>query len=676
MQWFNDLKLAVKLQLGFTVVIVISIAVGVVGIRGIRKIDAADTMLYEQILVPTRQVGELAEAFQRVRVTLYDMATATSEAGKREPTERLASLTAEITSTSAKLDSVVATGDMKVALERFGNARAGFLSQRSGVERLIAAGQDSQALALLRGDAGAAADSVVAAIDRLQELNVSRASAIAASNTALASSATRMMVIAIGLGVLIALVVSVYVSRLLARGIGEVADRVDQLRGRCIASLSGAFAALVAGDLNARAESGTPLLEVRSRDEIGALGASVNEIIRATAASIQAFDRTTSTLRDAMGVTHQLITAAREGRLQERGDAARFQGGFHDLVGSTNQLMDAVVTPLTAATDVLGRVADRDLTARMEGEHRGEFARLQTALNVAVGNLDDALSQVGSAVDQVAAGAGQIAAGSQSLAQGASEQAASLEEVSANLTEFAAMTQQLAGNSREVRSLAEQAKASADAGAASMRRLTGAVDQMKTSADQTARIVRTIDEIAFQTNLLALNAAVEAARAGEAGRGFAVVAEEVRSLALRSAEAARQTAELIESSVRTADDGVSANQEALASLEDIGARVGRVHAVITEIAEASEQQAAGVRQITNSSEEMTLVTQQTAANSEESAAVSEELTGQASALAEMVALFRLSGTDSPSRAAPPNRVSPAYAAWTEESHAPVTHVAG
>lgn len=651
MQWFHNLRLSTKLLSGGIVMMTITLVVGLIGISGIRRINAAETVMYEQVVIPTKLVGELAESFQGMRVTLFELVLAESPEKEHAAADRLAALTRHIDSLSSNLESALGTGEVRTALEGVVSARRQFLSQRAQVEEMADSGRTEQAIAALMGDVGRAADDVVVALGRLDGVNVARGAATIATNDALASSVERTMVVVMLVGALLALGLALSFARLLSSSITEVMGRVDQLRGRCITNLSNAFAGLVAGDLNARAEYGTPLLEIRSRDEVGALAESVNEIIRTTVLSIQAFDSTTATLREALGETQRLIAAAREGRLDERGDLSRFRGGYRELVAGANGLLDAVVTPLTAATGVLERVAERDLTARLDGAYQGDFARLQEVLNRALDNLVEALSQVDAAVEQVSAGAGQIAAGSQSLAQGSSEQASSLEEVTANLVEFAAMTRQLAGNSREVRELANQARTSARTGSESMHRLSGAVGQMKSSADETARIIRTIDEIAFQTNLLALNAAVEAARAGEAGRGFAVVADEVRALALRSAEAARHTSEIIEMSVRSADDGVQANQEALAAFGDIATRVERVGEVITEMTEASEHQASGIEQITASTGEMDAITQSTAANSEEAAAVAEELTGQARSLAELVRRFRLSWVEEEAAAA-------------------------
>jgi methyl-accepting chemotaxis protein len=322
-----------------------------------------------------------------------------------------------------------------------------------------------------------------------------------------------------------------------------------------------------------------------------------------------------------------------------------------------------VVAPVTEATAVLERVAGRDLTARVEGDYRGDHARIKAAVNAAVENLESALAEVALASEQVASAADQIAGGSQSLAQGANEQASSLEEVSSGLQEMASMSKQNSANAHEARAVADGASASAQRGLENMQRLTTAMEEIKANSDRTAKIVKTIDEIAFQTNLLALNAAVEAARAGDAGKGFAVVADEVRSLAMRSAEAAKNTADMIEEAVRSAASGVSLNEEVLTNLTDITERAGKVRDVMGEIAAASEQQTDGVGQISAAVEQMNSVTQQTAANSEEAASAATQLTGQAEKMQTTVSQFRLSvslqsGKSAANKGTPPTTLTP------------------
>ncbi len=249
--------------------------------------------------------------------------------------------------------------------------------------------------------------------------------------------------------------------------------------------------------------------------------------------------------------------------------------------------------------------------------------------------------------DQVAGASGEVSGASQSLAEGAGQQASSLEESSASLEEMAAMTSQNAEHARQADDLMRQAATVVKKASASMGELKRAMVKITTASDETGKIIRTIDEISFQTNLLALNAAVEAARAGEAGAGFAVVAEEVRNLALRAAEAAKNTQGLIEGNLANIEEGsrlVQATDQAFGEVEQSS---GRVEGLVGEIASASNEQAQGVEQLNRALSEMDQVTQRLAANAEESAAAAEELSAQAVAmnanLDELVALVGLNG---------------------------------
>ena len=239
--------------------------------------------------------------------------------------------------------------------------------------------------------------------------------------------------------------------------------------------------------------------------------------------------------------------------------------------------------------------------------------------------------------EQTAAAAGQVSSASQSLAEGASEQAASLEETSSSLEEMSSMTQRNATNASQCNTLMAEAKETVDGMARATEEMSRTIAKIKTSSDDTAKIIKTIDEIAFQTNILALNAAVEAARAGEAGAGFAVVADEVRSLAQRCAQAAKETAAKIEESVNNANQGAQATVRVTAAVQETVANSGKVAQLVSEIANASQEQAQGIGQVNTAVTEMDKVTQSNAANAEESASASEELNGQADALREAVA---------------------------------------
>ncbi len=267
--------------------------------------------------------------------------------------------------------------------------------------------------------------------------------------------------------------------------------------------------------------------------------------------------------------------------------------------------------------------------------------------------LNAVIEQLSSGSEQVSSASDQISQASQQLSSGASEQAASLEETSASLEEIASQTRNNAENAKQASRLATDTNDAAITGAESMTRMSATIEKIRQSSDATAKIVANIDEIAFQTNLLALNAAVEAARAGDAGKGFAVVADEVRNLAQRSAEAARNTAEMIEASQKNSIEGVKVSEEVSKSLLEIKQSAEKVKTLVQEVSSASDEQAQGVDQVNKAVSQMDKVTQQNAASAEEAASSSEELNAQAQQLNAMVAgLVQMVGGDSAESSGP------------------------
>ena len=345
-----------------------------------------------------------------------------------------------------------------------------------------------------------------------------------------------------------------------------------------------------------------------------------------------------------------LLVAARRGELHTRANPEGLRGAFQGMVTGMNALLEAVNEPLQEAKSVLSRVEARDLTVRMTGNYAGDFGVIKSSLNSAVQTLEKAIGEVAAHADRVAAGSAQITNDSASLASSASAQVSTIEQIRTELEQTTVMSKQSADKARVSQAQAEGAMLTAEHGTKNLASLSAAVGAMKAAADETAKIVRTIHEIASQTNLLALNAAVEAARSGDAGRGFAVVADEVRSLAMRSAEAARSTTLVIERSLSKAEECVNINGEATIAFGAIASQIKKVVEVMKEIAESSRRQHAAVTRVSESVESVASDAQTSASSANQAANAAKQLTKQAELMRETTSRFELeldAGDDRP-----------------------------
>jgi methyl-accepting chemotaxis protein len=306
----------------------------------------------------------------------------------------------------------------------------------------------------------------------------------------------------------------------------------------------------------------------------------------------------------------------------------------------------SIVNPIRQvlrATEDL-RSGDGDLTYRLPAMD-AEFGDIATSLNGFIAKLHEIISTTKSLSASMSSGTLQIARGNDDLSQRTQEQAAALEETASSMEEMTATVKQNADNARQANQLSTSARSHAEKGGAVVQRAVGAMEEINASSRKIADIISVIDEIAFQTNLLALNAAVEAARAGEQGRGFAVVASEVRSLAQRSATAAKEIKDLISDSVDKVKVGSELVDESGRTLNDIMEAVKKVSDIVAEIASASEEQAQGIDQVNNAVAQMDTTTQQNAALVEEASAASKALEQQAQGLVAQVEQFRTHETN-------------------------------
>ncbi len=340
----------------------------------------------------------------------------------------------------------------------------------------------------------------------------------------------------------------------------------------------------------------------------------------------------------------------------------------------------AVTGPIEKAVVLIRQIAQGDLSGRLDFKQRDEVGMLAESMNAMVANmrmlsqaaekistgdlgadfsvlsdrdmlghalkrmaekLSQLIAEIHMSASSVLSGAEQLSSSSQAVSRGATEQASALEEISSSMNEIAAQARQNSENAMLASKLAGDSRQSAEKGDRQTMDMSGVMHKISEASSNISKIIKIIDDIAFQTNLLALNAAVEAARAGSRGKGFAVVAEEVRTLASRSAQAAKDTEQMIEQAVQSITEGTSMADSMTAALHDIVAASGKVTELVAEIAAASHEQAQGVAQITTGLGQIDQVTQQNTAHAEESASAAEELTGQAQVLEQMVATFKV-----------------------------------
>jgi len=600
----KNLRVSVKLLVGFGIAVAFTLTVGIIGIGQLGVLERNYTKAINVHGKPLVECGRMLESIHALRAELRLAILFSGNVEKVNGQEALAKeWCKDFEENAAKYAPFVVRPDAKVL---FNEAMSAYQNSfKPAMFEIIASAKKgaptAELLAKVAKDTKPAADLVSANLKKTMEFKAGMLDKTSTECDAAYKSSFILVSIILLSSVLISALLGYYISKLISKPLNATVAMIDEM-GK--------------GIMDTR-------LNIDRNDEIGKMAKTLDKfadnmhnVIVGTMKKISNGD-----------VSMEVVPICAE---DEIGNALK------KTVESLRRLI------ITDGGRVLQAAAQKDLSQRLTGEYEGDFATMKNNINTVMQCLDEALRQVSEATVQVSGASGEISDGSQTLAQSSNEQASSLEEVSSSLEEMSSMTKQNADNSNQAKILASEARSAANEGDASMKRMADAIHHIKQSSDNTAKIIKTINEIAFQTNLLALNAAVEAARAGEAGKGFAVVAGEVRDLAMRSAEAAKNTETMIEESVKSANSGVSITEEVAVSLSKIVDRTAKVGGFIAEIAAASNEQSTGIEQVNIAVSQMNKVTQSNAANSEKSAGAAEELNCQAEELAHLVGTFKLS----------------------------------
>ncbi len=553
MKWFYNLKIAAKLIICFILVAIIAGVVGAVGIVNINNIEEADAELYELNTVPLTYIANVGSAYQKTRVGIRDLLIDT-DLTKQQGTINTVLENIEIM--KENLQSFAGALASEAGRQEYDKLNAGINTYEPYIDKLIGliqAGQHDQAYILTQGEGITMANTIESAIENLTELGIKGAQMKVDANSATADTAIKIMIIVIAAGIFLAIVIGIFLARIISKPVHKLVEAADKL---------------ALGDINV-------IVEATTTDEIGKLMKSFSNLIKNIKGQARAVER----------------------------------------------------------------VADGDLTVEVEVKSENDL--LGNKLSELVLKLNDLVGNINSAAEQVASGAKQVSDSSIALSQGATEQASSIEELTASMEEIAAQTKKNAENATQADQLAEITKRNAVQGNNQMKEMLNAMDGINVSSRNIYKIIKVIDDIAFQTNILALNAAVEAARAGQHGKGFAVVAEEVRNLAARSANAANETTEMIEGSIKKVEGGTKLANETAAELDKIVNDVANVTTLLKEIAVASNEQAIGIQQINQGIMQVSQVVQTNSATSEEGAAASEELSSQADLLQQRTSHIKL-----------------------------------
>jgi len=694
-----DLKIGTRLAFGFGVVLTAIAVIGAVSIQGLSNSQDRLEKAVNADAVKMQSALEFESATRANSRRIYELAVAADAAERNKVLERMKVNSERGDKAYDRLKALVSAPEGKALLTRIDAARVQVRDSYEKVRKTAETGKAGEALQVIHAETDARISALTGLLwdmAKLQQKMMDKGLVEGSEAYATSRNMTLALIgFAFALGSLLAWLVTRSVTRpvneakrlaeaiaggdlgqsIVAAGRDETGLMVEamsamQERLKSFTLAQGAMSkAHDAGDIDHRiAADEFPgaygemakqvnelaashlavqgrMAEVIGRYAVGDFSLDMDRLPGQKARITEAMDQVKSNLvaiKDEIGM---LANSAAQGNFKVHGDEDKYEHAFREIVVTLNLLMDVSDRGLAEVARVLGAVSKGDLTEKITNDYAGTFGQLKDDSNQTVAQLTEIVGQIREASQAISTASREIAAGNTDLSQRTEEQASSLEETASSMEELTATVKQNAENARQANQLAAGASEVAAKGGAVVNEVVKTMDSITESSKKIADIIGVIDGIAFQTNILALNAAVEAARAGEQGRGFAVVASEVRSLAQRSANAAKEIKGLIGDSVAKVESGSKLVDDAGNTMKEIVTQVKRVTDIMAEITAASQEQSQGIEQVNQAISQMDQVTQQNAALVEEAAAAAESMKDQAGSLAQAVSVFTLERQD-------------------------------
>ncbi len=664
------MKLRNKLLLSFGTVLTLTVIVGVSGYNGVMQITPRMESMYTDRLIPAVELDGIMERWSKIRTRTLLYSINSDPAQRRQ-------ITAEIAGYKTQIDSLVQTyaGTYLTSEERenFRSYLSLSANYASDVQDLLNLGKSSGtgvvAAAIAKQGRGPFL-KLSASIDHLIAIQTGESRKLYESSLAAEHGTIVALISVTAIAALAGILLAIFISAQIDRPMKLVKERIAQLQSACVTNLGNGLLAIAGGDLDNKVEKVTQPLQLSRQDEIGEIARTVDQIIYRTQSSVDAYEEVRNALKELLVQTESVRQSTVVGELGKRADVRKLNGAYRTILEAFNKTLEEIVAVVMKGEDVMARISEGDLTARMEGEYRGNYKNLQDHTRLLGESLEKVISEVRESVEVTASSSTEISASIEQMAAGAQEQSAQAIEVAGAVEEMAKTIMETTKNTGALADAAKESRRIAGEGgdvigqtiegmdriAQVVKMSSEKIQRLGKSSSEIGEIIQVIDDIADQTNLLALNAAIEAARAGEQGRGFAVVADEVRRLAERTTKATKEIAEMIQRIQAETGEAVGAIDAGNAEVErgkkladkagealrEIVQGSDKVADLVSQVAAASEQQSTAAEQISRNIEGISSVSSESASGTQQIANAANDLNRLTENLRILISRFKVS----------------------------------